>query len=197
MTRTRQNKALRAYEDRPFNLKSKVHRDYLNVQKNQGVAERDASAQEARENERALCSQLMLVATVFLTLSMLAVGNGDLFKDMTYDQRWLTLLAVGALGSSIGTGIRYYFVLVKFYNDWAYAKQDIALIYGEVKSKTPLEARNKAYAATKHLDMRPNKKWLQIQIAMLAVACSAYVLLLIAVLFSFHDITRHLPLRLQ
>lgn len=196
-TRPRLNHALRIHEDRPFDLNSLKDREFLNSEKNQLAAERDNSSQEVRENERALCSQLILVATVLLTASMLAVGNSDLFKTMTYDQKWLTMLSVAALVGSIITGIKHYFVLLKFYMDWAYAKQKIALIYGEVKCKTPLVARKKSIALTADLKNEPYSGWLKAQIWLLSVAGIAYLVLLVAIFFSFYSITRHLPLRLQ
>jgi hypothetical protein len=188
---------LRQHEDVPIDLSREADQNFINREIEQSLLDRDNSAQEAREVERALCGQLILVATVLLTASMFAVGNSDPLNKMSYGQKYLTLLAILALISSIGAGIKYYFILQSFYNDWARAKNGVAHLYSNVDFTTPLEARGKAYEKTKHLDNKPKNEWLKRQIWLVVAAGGIYCLLLIAVFFDFRDITRHLSIWLQ
>jgi len=191
---TKLSRSLQSHEDRPINLDDEADQRFINHELEQNLSDRDSSVQEAREVERALCSQLILVATVLLTVSMFAVGNSDLLSKMSCDQQYLTLLAIAALIGSIVAGIKYYFVLGGFYSAWAQAKNEVAHIYGDVDFTTPLEARSKAYEKTSHLDNRPKTEWLKKQLWALGIAGGAYLLLLIAVFFDFRFATAHLPL---
>lgn len=109
------NKKLANFEDRKVDLTSLDDRDFIDRQKNENIADRDKSSQEAKESERALCGQLMLVTTVLLTANVFIVTNSGLLRSLNNIQKLIMLLGMSVLSGSIHAGVKYYFVLMKYY----------------------------------------------------------------------------------
>jgi hypothetical protein len=178
------NKKLADFENRKVDLTKRQDREFITRQKNEYAKDRNQSAAEANESERALCSQLMLVTTVLLTANVFILGDSSLLKSMATIQKVLVMLGMVALSSSILTGIKYYFELKKFYTDRADAKDSLVQSFGDIDFDTFTEARTKVESTLKPLPKHVDEKWLIRQVQLLVLAFGVYVLLVIAIFFN-------------
>lgn len=166
--------------------------DFIQSTRRDYIQQRDRSLTEENETERVACSQLMLVSTVLLSANVIALTNSSLLTSLSPAQKILLLVGVVLLVGSIFSGVKYYFVLVRFHLKWATAHNDVVNLHSRVDFKTFDEAGKKTDAILEKLPTLTPKLWLKRQIGMLAGGGAAYVLLLVAILFNFHFITTHL-----
>jgi len=166
--------------------------DYITATRSDYIQQRDRSLTEENETERVACSQLMLVTTVLLSATVLVLSNGDVLKSLTGAQKILTVMGVASLIASIFAGVRYYFVLVRFHLDWAKGLNEVVNLHSRVDFKTFKEAGEKTDGILEALPTLTPKRWLKWQIGLLGGGVGAYLLLLIAILFNFDFVTRHI-----
>lgn len=76
---------------------------------------RARNVNNANETERHLGGQLITLSVLFLTVSVVVLGNGGTFEQLSYEARILILLTFMVIVASIGCGIKYYFVCAEYY----------------------------------------------------------------------------------
>ena len=161
--------------------------NYLTSQKNKFEKYRDKFAAEANTIERSLSGQLILLTTVLITVNVVALSNGELLNHLSDNQRWLILLAFFMETVATVAGIAHYFKMETLYNKWADAYQDAVKIIDERNFTTQPELANKVQGVQSNLDIHPPRPALKLQVACIAASFGAYLLLLIAILFNFHN----------
>lgn len=170
-----------------INRSDPQHIAFLNEQKHIFSAAGDYFVAETNETERALCAQLMLIDTVLLTGTLIAVANKDIAEILSNPVRILVLLALCFLLLSIGFGIKYYFEVKSYNKRWALAKHDSMKAFLDVDIKTWGQLRKK----TDDYQNVPNEltgPWLRLQILFMAFAALFYLVALFGLLFNVADI---------
>jgi hypothetical protein len=147
---------------------------------------------EANETERALCAQLMLIDTVMLTGTLVAVANKDLFDALTTPVSGLILLALIFLLVSMGFGIKYYFAIIGYDKRWAIAKHKAMREFLDNSVQTWSELRKKTNHHQTDIPEELDTTFLRIQIIFIAAAAVAYLIALFGLLFNVSSIISHL-----
>lgn len=143
------------------------------------------SSLEGNQTERDLCSQLMLIATVVFTVTGAFVTN-----NQDYDLRTCqTAILIGGLIlllASIGSGLRYYFALIKFHQKWGKLYRDKGNIFVNLQNVHDSEEWISAGKDMKRLDKTAIEEnstiWLKTQVGLLVGAGTSYLILIITIL---------------
>jgi len=143
---------------------------------------------ESNETERALCAQLMLVDTVMLTGTLVALANQDLFEALTTPVSTLILLAFGFLLISMGFGIAYYFSIIRYNKTWARAKHKAMREFLDGSNMTWSELRKKTNDPQTSIPEELGIILLRIQIIFIAAATVYYLVALFGLLFNVGSI---------
>lgn len=147
---------------------------------------------ETNETERALCAQLMLIDTVLLTGTLVAIANQDLFNALTTPVSTLILLALVLLLLSIGFGVKYYFAIIGYDKKWAIAKHKAMREFLDNSIQTWGELSKKTNDHQTDIREELDGTFLRIQIVFIAGAAVAYLIALFGLLFNVSDILSHL-----
>ncbi|HEY4964197.1 MAG TPA: hypothetical protein VIH90_05870 [Candidatus Saccharimonadales bacterium] len=147
---------------------------------------------ETNETERALCAQLMLIDTVLLTGTLVAVANQDLFNALTTPVSTLILLALVFLLISMGFGIKYYFTIIGYDKKWAIAKHRAMREFLDNSIQTWGELRKKTNDHQTDIPEELDTTFLRMQIIFIAGAALAYLIALFGLLFNVSNIISHL-----
>ncbi|HSW92057.1 MAG TPA: hypothetical protein VLG09_05410 [Candidatus Saccharimonadales bacterium] len=174
-----------------INRSDSQHVAYLNEQKHIFSAASDYFVAETNETERALCAQLMLIDTVLLTGTLVALANKDIADILTVPVRILVLLALCFLLVSIAFGIKYYFAVKSYNKRWALAKHDAMKAFLDPSVKTWGQLRKKTDDYQVDIPQELAGPWLRLQILFIASAALFYVAALFGLLFNVSDIAIH------
>jgi len=155
---------------------------FMHERKASYEADRNRNSASANETERSLCGQLMLVSTVLLTGFVIFFGSRENTTKFTPHQIKLLISGIALLCFSIAAGVKYYFVLNKFFRSWATTDHKTAELYNDDSIKTWEEIQNRTDELQSKNKPESSFTWLFIQIALLASAAIAYVMLLIVLL---------------
>jgi hypothetical protein len=161
--------------------------EYLTGQKHKFEARRDKAADDANNTERALAGQLILLTTVLITINVVALNNSDLLNHLTTNQRILILLAFLLEAVSTFAGILQYLSIEASYNKWADAYHKISLIIQKKDFSTSEELAKMVDDTQNNLPIHNSKPWLKMQVASILTSFVVYFVLLVAVLFDFHN----------
>ena len=164
------------------------HVSFVNEQKRMYSDASDYFVKETNETERALCAQLMLVDTVLLTGTLVAISNGDLFNLLTGTTKALIVIALLLLFISIGYGIAYYFAIIGYNKRWAIAKHKAALSFLDTNIKTWAAMRNTTHNLQADIPEELDQKMLKTQIFFIGAAAILYILALLGILFNFGNV---------
>jgi hypothetical protein len=167
------------------------HIAFLNQQKHIFSDASDYFVAETNETERVLCAQVMLIDTVLLTGTLVAVANKDLFDILTTPTRALTLFALLFLLISMGCGIKYYFAVIRYNKTWALAKHSAmkAFLDNKIQTWSKLRETTDNFQITIHQELE--SPWLRLQIFFIASAAVFYLVALFGLLFNVSDILGH------
>lgn len=178
--RAHQSTALSGHIDRS----NPDHIAYLNNQKHIFSAASDYFVGETNETERALCAQLMLIDTVLLTGTLVAITNKDISDIFSIPVRILVLLALCALLMSIFFGVKYYFEVKKYNKNWAHAKFEAMKAFLNPSIQTWSELRMKTNEPQVGIPEELVSPCLRLQILFIAIAAIFYVIALFGFLFN-------------
>lgn len=78
----------------------------------------ERNIQSANDTESSLSSQLMLISTVFLTISVAVISGSDLLQNMNTLERGLLFLVFLFIVISVTCGVVYYIKCKDFYQKW-------------------------------------------------------------------------------
>jgi hypothetical protein len=168
------------------------HIAFLNAEAHKFTDASQYFVAESNETERALCAQLMLVDTVMLTGTLVALGDQDLFEALTTLVCTLILLAFAFLLISMGFGIAYYFRIIRYNKTWAKAKHRAMREFLDTANKTWDELRKKTNDHQVSIPEELDTVLLRIQIIFIAGATLAYLVALFGLLFNVSNIISHL-----
>lgn len=145
------------------------------------------NVQNGNNTEVALCGQLILVTTVILTGSGVVLVNMNVLNVLSISQRTFLLLGVVLLIMSLFCGIKYYFVLTKYFFDWAFAEHEVVSFHENLDPKTVSYTQFKARVEEikGHLSSQSPNGWLKGQVALLGFGSAVYILFCGSMLFSF------------
>lgn len=147
---------------------------------------------ETNETERALCAQLMLIDTVLLTGTLVAIANQDLINALTTPVSMLILLALVLLLFSIGFGVKYYFAIIGYDKKWAIAKHKAMREFLDSSIQTWGELSKKTNDHQTDIREELDGTFLRIQIIFIASAAVFYLVALFGLLFNVSDVLGHL-----
>jgi hypothetical protein len=164
------------------------HVAYLNEQKKIFSEASDYFVAETNETERALCAQLMLVDTVLLTGTLVAIGNKDLLDLVSSSVRAFIMIAIVALVASIGCGIKYYFAVMTYNKKWAFAKHSAMKAFLDNRIQTWHALRRKTDGYQVGVPNELDSPWLKGQIYLIGFAALLYLVALFGLLFNVHSI---------
>jgi len=168
------------------------HITFLNEQKHIFSQASDYFVTEANETERALCAQLILIDTVMLTGTLVAIANQDVFNASTTPISILILLALVSLLLSMGFGIKYYFAVIGYNKQWAIAKHNAMRAFLDVKIKAWEKLRQTIDGYQTDIPEELDTTFLRIQIIFIAAAALSYLIALFGLLFNVSNILSHL-----
>lgn len=146
---------------------------------------------ETNETERALCAQLMLIDTVMLTGTLVAIANQDIFAALTVPVSVLILLALVFLLISMGFGIGYYFAIIAYDKRWAVAKHKAMREFLDNSAQTWGELGKRVNDHQTDIREELDAFSLRIQIIFIASAALFYLVALFGLLFNVGDIIAH------
>lgn len=147
---------------------------------------------ETNETERALCAQLMLIDTVMLTGTLVAIANQDILAALTVPVSVLILLALVFLLISMGFGIGYYFAIITYDKRWAIAKHKAMREFLNNGILTWSGLSRKVNDHQTDIPEELDTILLRIQIIFTAGAALFYLVALFGLLFNIGDIIVHL-----
>ena len=168
------------------------HIEYLNNEVHKFAEASQYFVAETNETERALCAQLMLIDTVMLTGTLVAIANQDLFNALTTPVSALILLAVAWLLLSMGFGVRYYFAIIGYDKRWAIAKHEAMREFLDNSIQTWADLRKKTNDHQTSVPEELESTYLRIQIIFIASAALFYLVALFGLLFNVGGIIAHL-----
>lgn len=168
------------------------HIAYLNAQKHIFSEASDYFVAETNETERALCAQLMLIDTVLLTGTLVAMANKDLLNVLTTPTRILIFFALLFLLTSIGLGVKYYFAIIGYNKNWAFAKHNAMKAFLDAKIDTWSKLRQTTDGFQMGINQELKSPWLRLQILFIASAALYYLVALFGLLFDVSAILSHL-----
>jgi hypothetical protein len=148
----------------------------------------DYFVRETNETERALCAQLMLVDTVLLTGTLVAIANKDLFDILTTPTRVFVIFALLFLLISIGFGVAYYFAIIDYNKHWAVAKHKAATAFLDSKIITWGQMRETTNSFQVDIPEELEQTLLRRQILFIGAAALFYLIALFGLLFNVGDI---------
>ena len=194
MPRATKKKAPKRQADNsgPINRSDPQHITYLNEQKHIFSAASDYFVAETNETERALCAQLMLIDTVLLTGTLVAIANKDVADLLSVTVSSLIFLALCFLLLSIGFGIKYYFEVRGYNKRWAIAKHNSMKAFLDVRIKTWGQLRKQTDGYQTDIPQELTGPWLRLQILFIAFAALFYLAALFGLLFNVADLLSHL-----
>lgn len=161
---------------------------FLTSQKHKFEQQRDKSSGEANNTERSLSGQLILLTTVLITVSVVALSNGDLLNHLSINQKILIIVAFILETTATISGIVHYFKMENSYNKWADAYHKVTIILDGHDFNTQEELTAKIGKAQSNLDIHPARPALKLQVGAIAATFAVYLVLLIAVFFNFHNV---------
>jgi|GEM_PF-2569777 len=164
------------------------HIAYLNEQKRIFSSASDYFVSEANETERALCAQLMLVDTVLLTGTLVAIANKDLAKLLSDTVSVFIFIAFCLLLFSVAFGIKYYFEIVGYNKRWAIAKHNSMKTFLDVNIESWEQLRKKTDSYQIEIPQELNGPWLKLQILFIGVAALLYSAALFGLMFNVGEL---------
>jgi hypothetical protein len=167
------------------------HITYLNNEVHKFTEASQYFVGETNETERALCAQLMLIDTVILTGTLVAVANQELFKALTISVSALILFALVFLLISMGFGIAYYFAVINYDKSWAKAKHKAMREFFDSTTKTWEDLRSKVNDHQTAIKEELDGTLLRLQIIFIAGASLYYLVALFGILFNVSSLVSH------
>lgn len=167
------------------------HITYLTDQKRMFSEASDYFVKETNETERALCAQLMLIDTVLLTGTLIAIANKDLLDVLTGPTKTLMVIALFFLLLSIAFGIGYYFSIIKYNNRWAKAKHEAAMKTLDNSIQTFGELRKVTDAFQFDIPEENSQKLLKTQIVFTGISAILYLGALFGLIFKVGDMVNY------
>lgn len=164
------------------------HLDFLNQQKHMFSEARDYFVRETNETERALCAQLMLVDTVLITGSLIAMSSNDLLPNLSNAIKSLLFIALVCLLLSIGAGITYYFKMRKYNLHWAKAKHKAMKHFLDINITSWKLLRKKTNDEQTNIAETMDSFWLRMQIIFMGAAAACYLVAFFGLLFNIAEI---------
>ena len=164
------------------------HIAFLNDQKRMFSEASDYFVKETNETERALCAQLMLIDTVLLTGTLIAIANKDLLDILTTPTRTLILFALLFLLLSIAFGIAYYFAITRYNKRWAKAKHKASVATLNVDIETFGQLRKITDSYQLNIPEELSQTLLKVQIFFTSAAALLYLGALFGLIFNVGDI---------
>jgi len=164
------------------------HITYLTDQKRMFSEASDYFVKETNETERALCAQLMLIDTVLLTGTLIAIANKDLLDVLTGPTKTLMAIALFFLLVSIAFGISYYFSIIKYNNRWAKAKHEAAMKTLDNNIQTFGELRKVTDAFQLDIPEENSQAPLKTQIVFTGISAILYLGAILGLVFNVGDI---------
>lgn len=133
------------------------------------------SIAEINRTERLLAGQLILIATVVISITAVVLGNKETLSSLLGYQRKILLGGLLALAFSLGAGIVQYFVNIRFHHKWASVKEPIVAHIS--KSKIEPEELQGLLNKQDCLKREANQvsQWLQIGLIVVGVGCYVVV----------------------
>ena len=144
----------------------------------------ERNIQGGNETERALCGQLMLVSTVFLTISVVVLGDSDSVNSLDFVGRVSIIITFVLILASIACGIKYYFDLIKWYERWGIHNHEMYEAFRDHNLGFLVVDINKINKKTASIPTTNNARWLKLQISMLLLAAVGCIATIFAFLFS-------------
>jgi hypothetical protein len=175
-----------------INRSDPQHITYLNEQKHIFSAASNYFAAETNETERALCAQLMLIDTVLLTGTLVAIANKDVVDLLSVTVSTLIFFTLGFLLLSIGFGIKYYFEVIGYNKRWAFAKHNSMKAFLDVNIKTWGQLRKQTDSYQIDIPQELAGPWLRLQILFIAFAALFHLVALFGLLFNVAGLLSHL-----
>lgn len=164
----------------------RIHDSLVRIEQ-KAANDSNRNIENANETERSLCGQLMLVSTVFLTVSVVVLGNNDGLSNLSWLGRLLILATFTIVLLSIACGIKYYFESVEFYKGWAKFHHDVYETFRDGNlgvGKVDIEELNQKSSSKSEIS---SNTWLKRQIALLTTGALCCVALLFIFLFFNKD----------
>lgn len=139
---------------------------------------------EANATEQSLSNQLMLINTVILTASLIAISNGDLLTSITCAQEWLIVLIFTLQILSISSGIMGYISREKFFADAGDLLRKNAEISRGRKYSSLNEMSTQLAANDSRLKQQQGSKHpINLQIASILISLITFLVLILAIFF--------------
>ncbi len=121
-------------------------------------------------------------STVLLTGFVIFFGSRENTVKFTSHQIRLLIMGMILLNLSVGAGIKYYFVLNRFFRNWATTDHLTAELYNSnITTWEEIEVRSDKLQSEQRTESKFT--WLYVQITLLALAASSYILLLVVLLY--------------
>ncbi|HSX30042.1 MAG TPA: hypothetical protein VLE73_05790 [Candidatus Saccharimonadales bacterium] len=144
----------------------------------------DRNTRGANDTENALCGQLMLISTVFLTITVAVIANQESLATVSDLVKKLIVAGLLLLMASIAAGVIHYFKNIWFYRRWANTHTKNYERLGE-----PIDDWGKVTAQLNRkmakLNATTDNTWLRVQIALMGMSVLAYAAAVIGILFNF------------
>ncbi len=138
---------------------------------------------EANATERSLSGQLMLVTTVITTISVVALGNSDLMKQLVDIHRYLILSIFLLQIVSIASGIINYLKIEEFFTKSANEYASASKLINERQFDSIAGYFKKVGKILKNRKDHSSKAALNVQIISIALSLAIYGVLISLILF--------------
>lgn len=165
---------------------SEVHylKEYLSEVNSAFTNTANSMYTSANDTEQSLSSQLMLLNTVILTASLLAIGNGDLFSLLTPVHKFLICAVFILQIISIYSGIAHYHSRFRFFGDGgdnAKVSADLAKI-GSFTNLEDMKVKIKSNEEkARHMS---GELELRVQVGSIALSLIIFFVLIIAIFYN-------------
>lgn len=137
----------------------------------------------ANKTESALCGQLMLLCTVFLTGAVVTIGNSEILNTVSDVTKFLILIDVAFVFLSIGSGIRYYIVVYNSYIEWAFQSHDDYELLRDLEPDNTTVWNRAAEKLNERRHQQSDRKWLVRQISCIGISAFFFILVIASALF--------------
>lgn len=170
-------------KDSPLDHRSIPVNTFFNKEMNKFAATRDLIAKQGNDTETALSSQLILVTTVLISATALALS---ISSTLTTAQKYIVFLIFLSLAASTLCGIFYYMANIQFFLDWARLNHKIVEYIKKRTYKTENEFEKTIDQYNQELPVEVNKVWFKAQLWLLIITFSLYGCLMVMIFFNFH-----------
>lgn len=162
----------------------KLTSEELNVELAKFTAQRDRALGQLNGTEQSLCTQLMLINTVLITVSVLILSNVIQSTHFSTWDKWNTIIAFVMLVASTLAGIKYYFEIMRLHRKWADVKHSITYFIAFGHYTHQKQMREDIVQRQESIAGDTNKRYLYAQIGCMSIALLAYSVVIILLVFS-------------